>query len=92
MELTEQELKSLRECPASGIAFPEPGNRTAYVKQRLFDNKYVTTLWVRDDANDEVFFTWARTPLGDIAVEEAYKPKRALSPHGSALDERRKQQ
>ncbi len=71
MDLTKEELESLRQCPASLDMAPEPGNRTAYVRRRLKNEGLVRTLWVSDDEADEFYFTWQRTPKGDAVVDEA---------------------
>lgn len=66
-ELTDAEVASLKCCPASDNFKPEPGNRSAYIKKRLKTLRLVQPLWVEED--DEVFFTWQRTPKGDEALE-----------------------
>lgn len=79
-DLSQTEIDSLACCPASTDFKPEPGNRTAYVKQRVKALGLVTTLWVVDEENDEVFFTWQRTPKGDELLQRYRDERLLLSP------------
>ena len=70
MNLTNDEIMSLRQCPAHGSGMPAPGYRISYAKKRLVDEKLVLPTFYYDKGRDESFFTWQRSAWGERTLKE----------------------
>ena len=69
IELTEVERRSLGECVPYGHSEAPEGSRTAYVATSLLGRKMVQPLVVQGE--DETYFTWQRSSLGEIAFNSS---------------------